>query len=206
MRVLTPLLSAALIPLLMAPAMAAPRPSSIPLPVDFQPEGIAVGEGNTFYVGSLRDGDIYRGDLRSGEGARFVDTDEPGGRRDEGRPGPCTGSSSPAARPVMPGSTTPGTVSTVADLVLGAPSATFSNDVAITADALYFTDTLEPRIYKVPILSNGSFGTTQPITVSGPAAESSGFGLNGIDSTRDGRLIVNHTALGILAVSTRPPV
>ena len=32
------------------PAAAAPFPSSVPLPVDFQPEGIAVGTGSTFYV------------------------------------------------------------------------------------------------------------------------------------------------------------
>ena len=82
-----PLLSLAVIPLLVTPASAAPRPSSIPLPDDFQPEGIAVGEGNTFYVGSLRDGDIYRGDLRSGAGALFVDVDRQGERRYAGRQG-----------------------------------------------------------------------------------------------------------------------
>src|SRR4051794_40260270 len=78
MRPLKLLLSAVLVPLLAAPAVAVPRASSIPLPVDFEPEGIAVGAGNTFYVGSLRTGDIYRGDLRSGDGAIFVDA--PSGR------------------------------------------------------------------------------------------------------------------------------
>jgi hypothetical protein len=53
---------------------AAPAfPDSVPLPNDFAPEGIAVGTGSTFYVGSLVDGDIYRGDLRSGEGSVFID-------------------------------------------------------------------------------------------------------------------------------------
>jgi hypothetical protein len=37
-----------------APAGAAPFPDSVLLPVDFQPEGIAVGTGSTFHVGSLR--------------------------------------------------------------------------------------------------------------------------------------------------------
>jgi hypothetical protein len=36
--------------------------------------------------------------------------------------------------------------------------------------------------------------------VTGPAAATGGFGLNGIDSTRGGGLIVNHTDLGILAL------
>ena len=72
----------------------------------------------------------------------------------------------------MPGCTTPSDGSTVADLVLGPPGATFSNDVAITRNALYFTDTFAPTIYRVPILANGSFGATEPITVTGPAASS----------------------------------
>jgi hypothetical protein len=198
MRKLTPLLSAVVIPLLVAPAMAAPRPDSIPLPVDFQPEGIAVGTGNTFYVGSLRDGDIYRGDLRSGEGARFVDSTgrvAVGMRVDEARHWLVVAGGATGHAWVY--DTDDG--STVADLVLGA---SFANDVAITADALYFTETFAPRIYRVPIKPDGSFGATVPITVTGPAAPipPDGFGLNGIDSTNRGSLIVDNTALGILAL------
>ena len=54
-------------------AAAAPFPASIALPVDFAPEGIATGPEHTFYNGSITTGDIYRGDLRTGEGAVFVD-------------------------------------------------------------------------------------------------------------------------------------
>jgi hypothetical protein len=61
-----------------APALAKPFPASIPLPNDFAPEGIAIGAGSTFYAGSLVTGDIYRGSLRSGEGAIFIDA--PDGR------------------------------------------------------------------------------------------------------------------------------
>jgi hypothetical protein len=204
MRLITPLLSAALVPLLVAPAMAVPRPSSIPLPLDFQPEGIAVGEGNTFYVGSLWDGDIYRGDLRSGDGAVWVDL-----KAEDGRV--AVGMRVDKARDwlvVAGGGTGHAWVydtedgSTVADIVLGAPNVTFSNDVAITRDALYFTHTFAPIIFKVPILADGTFGVTEPITVTGPAAETGPgvFGLNGIDSTHRGWLIVNHTAAGILAL------
>ena len=56
MRPIAPILSVLVLSVLSTPAMADPWPSSIPIPDDFQPEGIAVGEGNTFYVGSLRDG------------------------------------------------------------------------------------------------------------------------------------------------------
>jgi hypothetical protein len=36
---------------LTAPATAAPFPDSVPLPVDFAPEGISPGTGSTFYAG-----------------------------------------------------------------------------------------------------------------------------------------------------------
>jgi hypothetical protein len=202
MRLLAPLVSVALIPLLIAPAMAEPRPSSIPLPDDFQPEGIAIGEGNTFYVGSLVDGDIYRGDLRSGAGATFVDLAPSDGRVSVGMRVVRSRdwlvvAGGPTGRAWVY-DTADG--STVAELVLGPPGATFSNDVAVTRHALYFTDTFAPTIYRVPILADGSFGPTEPITVTGPASATGGFGLNGIDSTHRGWLIVNHTALGILAL------
>jgi hypothetical protein len=199
MRLVVTLLSAAVASLLVGPAAAVPRPSSIPLPVDFQPEGIAVGEGNTFYVGSLRDGDIYRGDLRSGAGEIFVDVDDrvAVGMRVVSALGWLVVAGGPTGHAWVY-DTEDGT--TVADLVLGAPGATFSNDVAVTSNALYFTDTFAPLIYEVPIRADGSFGDTRPITVTGPAAATGGFGLNGIDSTHRGWLIVNHTDLGILAL------
>jgi hypothetical protein len=202
MRLFALALSAALITVLVGPAGAAPRPASIPLPVDFQPEGIALGEGNTFYVGSLRDGDIYRGSLRSGRGSTFIDFEEDDGRA-------AVGMRVVRSRDwlvVAGGATGRAWVydtdagSTVAELVLGEPGATFSNDVAVTRTALYFTDTFAALIYRVPILPDGSFGATEPIEVTGDAAQTGGFGLNGIDSTHRGWLIVNHTALGILAL------
>jgi len=51
-----------------SPVAAQSFPDVIPLPNDFQPEGIAIGEGNIAYAGSLADGDIYTVDLRTGAG------------------------------------------------------------------------------------------------------------------------------------------
>src|SRR3712207_3026169 len=50
------------------PAATAERafPDLIKLPNGFEPEGIATGRGTSFYVGSLLDGRIYRGNLRTG--------------------------------------------------------------------------------------------------------------------------------------------
>src|SRR4029079_14477976 len=53
-----------------APAQA--FPNLIPLPNGFQPEGIASGNGTTFYVGSIPTGAVFRGDLRTGEGDVLV--------------------------------------------------------------------------------------------------------------------------------------
>ena len=54
---------------------AKPFPQVIQLPTGFRPEGIEVGRGTTFYVGSVASGAIYRGDLRTGSG---VDPSSPG--------------------------------------------------------------------------------------------------------------------------------
>lgn len=199
MRRIAPLVSVAVIPLVVMPAFATPRPSSIPIPDDFQPEGIAVGEGNTFYVGSLNDGDIYRGDLRSGEGAVFVDVEDrvaAGMEVDKARDWLVV-AGGPSGHSWVYDTED---ATTIADLVLGAPGTTFANDVAITRDALYFTHTFAPTIYRVPVLADGTFGATEPITVTGPAAATGGFGLNGIEATHRGWLLVNHTELGILAL------
>lgn len=195
---LAPLLIA---PLLTLMAAAAPFPHSIALPVDFQPEGITVGTGSTFYVGSLWDGDIYRGDLRSGKGAVFIDVTNRqslGMKVDEGRhrlfvAGGFTGHA--YVYDTRDGST-------IADFTLGTPGSTLVNDVAITRDAAYFTETFAPVIYKVPIARNGTLGAAEAITVTGPAGASvpGTFGLNGIDASPDGSvLLVNHSDLGILA-------
>lgn len=201
MRVVAALVTAALVGLLAAPAGADPRPESIPLPVDFQPEGIAVGEGNTFYAGSLWDGDIYRGSLADGSGEVWADVSDrvsAGMRVDEARDWLVVAGGPTGHAWVYDTDD----ATTVADIVLGPEGSGFSNDVAITRDALYFTNTFAPEIYKVPIGTDGSFGPSETITVTGPAAATGPgvFGLNGIDSTHRGRLIVNHTAAGILAL------
>lgn len=199
--------------LLAVPASAQQPPSTVPLPVDFQPEGIAIGTGDTFYVGSLRDGDIYRGDLSTGAGELFVDTSgraSVGMRVDEARKLLFV-AGGPGGHVYVYDSRTG---AEVADIAVGPPSA-FTNDVALTRDAAYFTDTFAPFVYKVPYDGSG-FGTPVAIQVTGPAGSSAPgtFGLNGIDATPDGStLIVNHTDLGLLAlvdpdtgVSTEIPI
>jgi sugar lactone lactonase YvrE len=190
--------AAALITPLLALTMAAggPFPSSIPLPDDFAPEGIAVGKGARFYVGSLHDGDIYAGNLRTGRGRILVDTDV----------GPAAGMKVDVRRhrlfvaAAFTGKALVYDTRTgrpLAQIVLGEPGTTFLNDVVITRRAAWFTDTFAPRIYRVPIAPDGSLGTPRTIPVTGPAAPIvDGFGLNGIDAAPSGKkLIAAHTGL-----------
>lgn len=183
-------------------AGAAPFPASVPLPDDFSPEGIAIGTGNTFYVGSLVDGDIYRGDLRTGKGAVFIDAPPgrfAGGLKVEQNFHRLWVAGGPTGHGYVY-STLGG--APIADLALGAG---LINDVVVTRGGAYFTDSVNPVLYLVPIAPNGRIGTPRTITLSGPAATISGqFNLNGITATPNGEvLIVAHSDLG--AVMTVDP-
>jgi hypothetical protein len=61
---ITALVLAMLVP---AATAGSPAQSSIALPPEFRPEGIASGKGDTFYVGSIPLGAVYRGSYRTGE-------------------------------------------------------------------------------------------------------------------------------------------
>ncbi|WP_203453383.1 SMP-30/gluconolactonase/LRE family protein [Jiangella aurantiaca] len=180
-------------------AAARPSPESVPLPDDFSPEGIAVGTGDTFYVGSLVDGDIYRGDLGTGAGAVFVDA--PPGRQAVGLKvderhhtivvaGGITGR-------VFVYDSRDG--APLADVELTPPGTGIINDVTVTREAAYVTDSANPVLYRIPLGPDGA-GSPETIPLSGPAATIAGdFNLNGITATPNGRtLIVAHTGLGAI--------
>jgi hypothetical protein len=181
-------------------AAAAPFPQSVPLPDDFAPEGIAVGTGSTFYAGSLRDGDIYRGDLRSGAGAIFVDA-PPGrqavGMRVEESRHRLWVAGGPTGH-VYAYDTRTG--ATVADVPLAPAGSALLNDVVVTKHGAFFTDSFNPVLYQVPIAPNGRLGAPRTIQLSGPAATIGVFpNLNGIDATRDGStLVVGHSTLAAM--------
>jgi hypothetical protein len=184
-----------------APALAEPFPDSVPLPVDFAPEGIAVGTGSTFYAGSLTSGDVYRGSLRSGQGEIFIDA--PAGRVAAGL------KADRAHRLLFVAGGDTG-AAYVYDLRTGDPVATYQfgpsgaallNDVIVTRESAYFTDSFAPVLYRIPIAGGGALGPGETIALSGPAAaiDPTFPNLNGIEATDDGStLIVNHTVLGAL--------
>lgn len=174
-----------------------PFPPLIELPADFGPEGIASGTGTTFYAGSLAAatrGQILAGDLRTGEFAELVaPTGIPaiGMKHDArsnllfvARGGSGTGAVYDAAsgaeiavyefQPPSPPAP--------------APATTFINDVVVTREAAFFTDSAAPFVYRVPLGPRGEPGSavaTIPVPArgNGIAATPSGAHLFLVDPT-----------------------
>lgn len=177
-------------------AAAPPFPHTITLPGATSAEGVATGAGATFYAGELFTGDIFRGNLRTGAVTRWIDA--PAGRIALG----LKADLEHGLLFVAGGFAGQGYVydlatgADVAQYQFGTPPGSIINDVIVTRDAAWFTDSAAPNLYRVPIAADGSVGAFTTLTVSGPAAHLSGaFNMNGIAATPDGStLIVAHTA------------
>ena len=76
-RLVLPAVGLVLATTLALPTSAVTFPDLIDLPDDFAPEGIATGQGTTFYTGSLAGLGIWRGDYRTGDGDFLVDSGGP---------------------------------------------------------------------------------------------------------------------------------
>jgi len=177
-------------------AMAArPLPQTITLPGATSAEGIARGAGTTFYAGDLFAGDIFRGDIRTGDVSRFIDA--PAGRNALG----IRVDLEHGLLFVAGGFTGQGYVydmrtgADVATYQFGTPPGSIVNDVIVAGGAAWFTDSVQPHLYRVPINDDGSVGSFSTLVVSGPAGDvTPGFNLNGIAATPDGStLIVAHS-------------
>jgi sugar lactone lactonase YvrE len=194
-RAALPLLLVVLMAALATPA-AATRPAEvIVLPGATSAEGIAAGRGATFYAGDLFAGDIFRGNLQRGTAELFIDA--PAGRMAVG----MTVDVAHNLLFVAGGFTGQGYVydartgATVASYQLADPANSIINDVALTKDGAWFTDSLQAQLYFVPVSGAGALGASRTLAVSGPAAIISGeFNLNGIQATANGKtLIVAHS-------------
>lgn len=183
-------------------------PELIQLPADFGSEGIAVGGGYAFYVGSAtlpNLGQILIGDLRTGILSELV---PPTGRMALGmKVDPRTNFL------FIAGGRSGG--ATIYDASSGAEIAFYPflpagehivNDVVVTQDAAYFTVSTGPFLGRVALAPNGQPGAAETIPLPpnfgmrgnctlGPAAPTG----NGIAATADGRyLILDHTGEGRL--------
>lgn len=163
-------------------------PQVIQLPRGFQPEGVEVGKGVTFYVGSVANGAIYRGSLRTGAGAVLIPGEagkaatgiELDNRNRLWVAGAGTG------KAYVYDARTAAAIRTYSF----ASADTFINDVVVTRDAAIFTDSRKAVLYRVPIGSGGALGAFQSIPITGDFTLAGGFNLNGIDATPNGKTLI----------------
>ena len=186
------LLAAAVVVLAVTAAAGAkpkPFPDVIALPNGLQPEGIEIGKGTTFYAGSRATGAVVRGDLRTGVVGPLVPAE--GGRAalgieyDHGLlfvAGAATGRA--FVYDAKSGVT-------VANLLLTTASPTFINDVVVTKDAAWFTDSNNKQLYRVALGHKGAIGSVTTVPLTGAISFTAGaFNTNGIDATKNGKLLV----------------
>jgi hypothetical protein len=189
------------------PATAAPSrnfPDQIDLPHGFFPEGIESGRGTSVFVGSLVDGAIWRGNVRTGSGAVLA-----GGAQNRVSVGIAYEASQNRLWVAGggPGFFGEGDVR-VYDASSGALLATFVpgavgflNDVAITHDAVYVTDSFNAQLVKIPLPADGSLPSTSSATllpVTGDFEQAPGVpNLNGIVA-KSGVVIVAQSNTGEL--------
>jgi sugar lactone lactonase YvrE len=197
------LTSAALTVTLAGPAAAHPRPggghrhlpAQIDLPAGFMPEGIAVDRGPLAYLGSRADGDIYSVNLRTGDKLLV----SPG----LGATSPSVGLKVDRGRIYVAGGTggdarvinaRTGKILTTYDF---GSDPTFINDVVLSRKRAWFTDSQQPKVYRVSRSRRSTTFTT--LTLTGEWKQTAGFNANGIVLSPDRRsLLVVQSSTGLL--------
>ena len=188
-------------------------PKTISLPNGWQPEGIASGSGTSFYVGSLAGGGIYAGDFGTGEGSVLAP-----GQAGLMAMGLCVDQRTNYLF-VAGGVGGQGRVYDAAtgallrtyqfqDVRYDAPPSSLINDVIVTREAAYFTDSFAAFLYSVPLGPDGALpapSAAKRIPLSGDfvlAPQIPGqliLNSNGIEATPDGRwLVIVQTVTGNL--------
>ena len=178
---------------LAAPGAAAPArfPDLVPLPDASSPEGISAGPGSSFFAGSLADGSIYRGDVRTGRGAVLV-PGEPGGS--------AVGLQfhKPTGLLWVAGGTT-GTVTAydastgervVRYQVPAGAAPRFLNDVEVTTDGVYVTDSRNAELVVLRTPDRDVPSEVELLPLTGDFVQGPGFGANGIRSLPGGDVLI----------------
>lgn len=185
---------------LMAPSAVSAHavlPDIIALPPGWQPEGIAKGRGTTMFSGSIPTGDVLAVDVVTGESHLAVDA--PPGRTAAGLEQERWGRLWVAGGPTGEAYVYAADGAPAATLSLSPPPSTFINDVVITRDAAWFTDSFNDLLYKVPIGREGSLAAPEAVPLTGSYRHGAGFNLNGIEATAGDRwLIAVQSNTGIL--------
>jgi outer membrane lipase/esterase len=196
-------------------------PEAIAIPTGFEAEGIELGKGHEFFLGgfsfssafggapkvSAFAGAIYKGNLRTGEGAILVPS--------TGKP--VTGLSYDPRTDYLYAATgdvdlAGGSFTDQGVIVYDASSGDVImkigfgdgialNDVLVTRTGVYVTDSLNPDLYKLPLEKGGRL-PSNPVyeAIFMPGFEMvDGFNANGLVGKFDGRqLVIVNTSTGVL--------
>jgi hypothetical protein len=167
-------------------------PHRIDLPDGFQPEGITTGRGTTVYTGSLANGAIWQGNVRTGTGSVVI----PGA---DGRVAVGMDYERRADRLWVAGGRT--RTVTVYDArrrtalkTYTIADAGFLNDVAVTRRAVYVTDSMRQHLIVIPLGRHGALpeqSAVRPLPLTGDfELVPDAFNANGIVAARGGRWLV----------------
>lgn len=184
-------LAAALSLALVAPASAAQdRPDQIPLRTGSMPEGISAGPGDTFFAGARSDGAVYVGSTRTGKVRQLVAP-----RQGEVAVGLLYDSTTKRLW-VAGGGTGDLTAYDARSgkllFTVNTGTGRFVNDVALTRDAVYFTDSTRAELLVVRT-PGGALPRTPAVStvpLTGDYVQPAGFGANGIRALPTGDLLL----------------
>ena len=178
------------------PASAATR--VIVLPGATSAEGITAAGGGTYYTGDLIAGTIFREDVKRGTAERFIEA--PPGAMAAGvdldrRHDLLFVAGGKAGKAYVYDVRTK---AKVADFTFGDPRTSYVNDVAVTPQGAWFTDSYHPQLFFVPVVA-GVLGAPRTLPLSGPGAGGSPdtFFMNDVIATPSGdTLLVAATTPG----------
>jgi len=158
------------------------------------PEGVAVDKANgDLFVGSTADGTVYRGDVEEpGELEVFL---EPGA---DGRESVTGMKVDTQGRLLVAGRRTgrvfaydTATGELVAALEVPGSGDSLVNDLTVTPDAAFVTDSFRPVVYRLPLDEAGVGEVELWLDLEGtPLQYEDGFNLNGISASDDGRYLL----------------
>ena len=197
MKRLLALLAAALVLISVAAAVAVAvkGPEKIELPDGYRPEGIAAGKARNVFVGSIPTGRVLEIDTKTGAQREAVPAREGhaaiGLKYDE-HANRLFVSGGPTGKAFVYDAGTGAELASFQLTPSGQPS--FINDVVLTRDVAYFTDSLQPVIYAVRRDLSG----VTPIPLTG-FPMTAGNNLNGIAADQTGRfLLAIQSSTGVL--------
>jgi sugar lactone lactonase YvrE len=175
------------------------HPDVIALPDGFQPEGIAIGPRATGYVGSLTDGDIYVFNVRTGE---EITTLEGPGTPSVGLKIDKRGRLFIAGGPTGEARVMDAATGELIESYQLTTESSFVNDVVLTREAAWFTDSQQAQLYRLPFGPGGALSAPEEIEIlplTGDWVQQPGFNANGIEETRNRQaLLVIQSATGTL--------